>query len=73
MKISKETEVNICLKLYNNDNCLEIKDGQIVRIVTDETEFEEEIIGTIDIVDNEILWIDGIKIPINYIKEIYVL
>ena len=74
MKIkNNNVEVIKELRFDNGKECIEIMDGEYIKVVTDGTEFDKEYVGQFEFVDENHIWVDGVDIPLEYIEEIEVL
>jgi len=60
------------LRFDNGKECVEIMDGEDIRVITDNTDFDKEYVGQFEFVDENNIYINGIRIPIEYIEEIEV-
>ena len=58
------------LRFDNGTECIEIMDGEDIRVITDETEFDREYVGQFEFVDENHIYVDGVDIPLEYIVEI---
>lgn len=75
MKINRGKNVDItsALVISNVEEELVLVNGMFIKVITDETEFNREIKGDFEYLDDETVIVSDERIPIEYIEEIEVL
>lgn len=75
MKINRGKNVDItsALVISNVEEELVLVNGMFIKVITDETEFDREIKGDFEYLDDETVIVSDERIPIEYIEEIEVL
>lgn len=79
MKINRGKNVSVCSALIfenvlkNEEEALVLKDGMRIKVITDNTDFDEVLEGEFTFVDDDTLDVDGTSIHIDYIEEIIIL
>lgn len=79
MKINRGKNISVCSALIfenvlkNEEETLVLKDGMRIKIITDNTDFDEVLEGEFTFVDDDTLDVNGTLIHIDYIEEIIIL
>jgi len=74
MKVNyKKTNIEQVLMLENGSETLILREGNLIEVTTDETDFDRTYTGTYVFNGEERIMIDEEDIPIEYITEIKIL
>ncbi len=75
MKINRgnNVEVSSALVFSKEGEVLVLKDGMKIKVITDNTDFDEVLEGEFTFVDDDTLDVDGTSIHIDYVEEIIIL
>lgn len=73
MKISKDIMIIRELRFDDGKECLEIMDGEDIKVITGDKTHNKIYEGQFEFVDNENIVVDRTLIPIKHIEEILVI